>query len=291
MFFYFLKHVFYQIQNLVLKIYDKCSSSRGGVELISENKQSIVYRYKGSIYKFLKTIVHPGDELNINELRINEMIRNSGKNISELDRLLFYEKWWRKKNSGVIIKMENGIIDLFSFVDKKTFLSDDKLIYIAREMIIGILQLHSLGIVHFDVSLENFILMKNGKIKLCDFGLSYLVGELSGCYLTAPKQNYSPPELNESEPIENPLKIDVYAFGMCLFYLLTGVEYTVENRQYHMNYGIDKFVRDLKCDESFFISKKLSFIIDNCMSSDPGKRLYPHQILKFIDDTSIIESL
>lgn len=74
----------------------------------------------------------------------------------------------------------------------------------------GMAYLHSLSppVIHRDIKPHNVLLTRDGRGKLCDFGL---VGTRS---VTAGTPNYMAPELLHSKPHSS--AVDVYAFGVLL---------------------------------------------------------------------------
>jgi serine/threonine-protein kinase len=75
-------------------------------------------------------------------------------------------------------------------------------------------------IVHRDVSPENFLLNTQGVVKLTDFGVAAAAGGGSDGHLTG-KLRYMAPEQAAGQPVDS--RADVYALGLVLYQLLTGV--------------------------------------------------------------------
>lgn len=84
----------------------------------------------------------------------------------------------------------------------------------------GLAAVHEAGFIHHDVNPRNFLINRDQKVKLIDFGLSVpntaafrKPGNRTGCLL------YMAPELLRREPIDE--RIDVFSFGVVAFSLLT----------------------------------------------------------------------
>eukprot|EP01117_Protostelium_nocturnum_P001787 TRINITY_DN1223_c0_g1_i1.p1 TRINITY_DN1223_c0_g1~~TRINITY_DN1223_c0_g1_i1.p1 ORF type:complete len:1266 (+),score=410.12 TRINITY_DN1223_c0_g1_i1:83-3880(+) len=90
---------------------------------------------------------------------------------------------------------------------------------------LGLLHLHSEGIIHRDLAARNVLLTKNLDAKVCDFGLSrkQLSADDSGKTVSdVGPIKWMPPEAIK-EQIYGP-KTDVYSFGILIFEILSGEE-------------------------------------------------------------------
>lgn len=74
--------------------------------------------------------------------------------------------------------MEGG--DLFCYLEKREFkISEDRARSIAHQIAAAIYYIHSYGIAHRDMKLENIMMVDKGdhsELKLVDFGLSKILG-------------------------------------------------------------------------------------------------------------------
>jgi serine/threonine protein kinase len=84
----------------------------------------------------------------------------------------------------------------------------------------GLAALHKAGFIHHDINPRNFLVARDGTVKLIDFGLSVpntpafrKPGNRTGTL------HYMAPELIRREPIDE--RIDIFAFGALAFELLT----------------------------------------------------------------------
>lgn len=102
-------------------------------------------------------------------------------------------------------------------------LTDSQKTNIALGIAHGMRYLHREGVIHRDLKSPNVLLDRNLRPKVADFGL----GKLTEAVVTVPQTDavgtpqWMAPELLECRPYGFP--VDVYAYGMVLFELLTGV--------------------------------------------------------------------
>jgi predicted Ser/Thr protein kinase len=100
----------------------------------------------------------------------------------------------------------------------------------ARSIASALAAAHAQGIVHRDLKPENVMRTRDGAIKVLDFGLARLLPSdpegpttarltVEGAIVGTP--GYMPPEQMEGRPVD--ARADVYAFGVLLHEMLTGV--------------------------------------------------------------------
>lgn len=92
---------------------------------------------------------------------------------------------------------------------------------IARHLLHAISFVHNEGIIHRDIKPANILVSHTGVVKLCDFGCSKRVSELSkatSCIIGTPV--YMAPELIKGMPHQ---KSDIWSMGCSLFELATGL--------------------------------------------------------------------
>jgi calcium/calmodulin-dependent protein kinase I len=103
--------------------------------------------------------------------------------------------------------------------------SEDKLRSYIRDILEALIYLHSRGIIHGDIKLENILLKTNDcqesripTVKLCDFGLSRIIDKNTGkAFMEFPvgSTNYMAPEIKAKTYVDE--KIDIWALGVVLY--------------------------------------------------------------------------
>jgi serine/threonine protein kinase len=117
-------------------------------------------------------------------------------------------------------------IDLGSVVEKRGPLSSTEAAHAALDAAQGLSAAAKAGLIHRDVKPSNLVRLGDGKVKVTDFGLAKPVDPGSEPALTAMgvvvgTPDYIAPEQARGEPIDE--RVDIYALGGTLYFLLTGV--------------------------------------------------------------------
>eukprot|EP00929_Paragymnodinium_shiwhaense_P000141 TRINITY_DN100387_c0_g1_i1.p1 TRINITY_DN100387_c0_g1~~TRINITY_DN100387_c0_g1_i1.p1 ORF type:complete len:506 (-),score=93.35 TRINITY_DN100387_c0_g1_i1:167-1684(-) len=126
-------------------------------------------------------------------------------------------------DGGVALVMEcleGG--ELFDRLLQRQRFPEDEARDAARQMLLAISYLHSHGIVHRDIKLENFLLedQAGNHLKLIDFGLSRLVEDGSRMYDDCGTLAYVAPEVLEKRGYTS--QCDLWSLGVVVFILLAG---------------------------------------------------------------------
>ncbi len=117
-------------------------------------------------------------------------------------------------------------IDLGSVVDKRGPLSSAEAAHAVLDAAQGLSAAAKAGLIHRDVKPSNLVRLDDGKVKVTDFGLAKPVDPGSEPALTAMgvvvgTPDYIAPEQARGEPIDE--RVDIYALGGTLYFLLTGI--------------------------------------------------------------------
>lgn len=164
-------------------------------------------------------------------------------------------------NSSIIImeyivgkSLEEHILDMGT-------LSEESVIDIALQLTDVFKYIHSKGIIYRDLKPANIMLQPNGKIKLIDFGVARKHSpEKMSDTLCLGTVGYAAPEQYGGNG-QTDFRADIYAFGVTLFYMLTGKNPVLNT--------IDKISIRSK---SVQISKSIEYLILKCTQARPEKR-------------------
>lgn len=147
---------------------------------------------------------------------------------------------------------------------------------IMKQLISALTYIHSKGIVHRDIKLENILVDKNGNIKLIDFGLCAVKEEefdmLQGLVGTV---RYTAPELIKGEGYNE--SVDVWGVGIILFLLLTG-EYPFDGSNKNNIFARIK-EKNIHFSKYENLNKKEINLLKSLLEKNPDDRIELEEIL------------
>ena len=165
--------------------------------------------------------------------------------------------------------------NLQSFVKKRRKLCEKTAKILFRQIIEGIKYIHSRGIVHRDIKLENILIDLNNIIKICDFGVGKLIkpGILLKDQCGTPV--YMAPEILKGEGYQGP-PVDIWSAGVALYIMLSGTLPFNKDKEHDLEYAIlnnnYKNIND--------ISEIANDLLKKILEKDPNKRYTCNQILE-----------
>ncbi len=121
----------------------------------------------------------------------------------------------------IVMEYIDGIT-LKEYMEKKGVLADVEALHFIKQILKGLAHAHERGIVHRDVKPHNIILLKDGTIKITDFGIARLTkfDTQTISDMTIGSVHYISPEQASGDRTDE--RSDIYSVGIILYEMLTG---------------------------------------------------------------------
>ena len=110
--------------------------------------------------------------------------------------------------------------DLASLLRRIGRLPKEKAIEIGRQLASGLAAAHAQGILHRDLKPANVMIDGRGRVRITDFGLAMLAGDVDGREVLSGTPAYMAPEQLAGREVTE--RSDLYALGLVLYELVTG---------------------------------------------------------------------
>ena len=111
--------------------------------------------------------------------------------------------------------------ELYKIFQKEKRFKEETVKFYAVQIVLAIGELHSKGIMHRDLKLENILVDHRGYLKIIDYGLAKIISgdELAMSYCGT--QEYLSPEMIEGKGHDK--SVDWWALGVLMYELLTSM--------------------------------------------------------------------
>jgi serine/threonine-protein kinase len=139
--------------------------------------------------------------------------------------------------------------DLASLLRRIGRLPPHKALEIARQLCAGLAAAHDKGVVHRDLKPGNIMLDGQGQLRITDFGLAGVAGEVKDIRSGTPA--YMAPEQRSGQEVTP--RSDLYSLGIVLREIFTGSRASAESNQADLAPEVDRVIR-------------------RCLDEDPAKR-------------------
>lgn len=119
----------------------------------------------------------------------------------------------------IVMELVDGI-SLKQYMDKRGAISWKEALHFTKQITKALAHAHSRGIIHRDIKPQNIMLLKDGTIKVADFGIAALENEMQESGQAVGSIHYIAPEQARGE---NPdARSDIYSLGIVMYEMLTG---------------------------------------------------------------------
>ena len=110
--------------------------------------------------------------------------------------------------------------DLSSLLRRIGRLPSDKALEFARRICAGLTAAHERGVLHRDLKPANIMIDGRGQVRITDFGLAALAGDVNGGEIRSGTPAYMSPEQKAGKEVT--VRSDLYALGLVLHEMFTG---------------------------------------------------------------------
>lgn len=181
--------------------------------------------------------------------------------------------------------------ELFDFIDENGPLTNSQAKRMFKQLLAGLQRLQELGIGHRDMSLENILYDQNEIYVIIDFGMCLRLKphpSLPGQWCSINRQqicgkkNYIAPEVLREDPIFNPMVADIWAAGIILFIVLTGVPPIDKATHADIRYSMicEGRLQEMVNNWNIDMEPQVVDLIQRLLRSDPMERLTIPEILE-----------
>ena len=201
-----------------------------GIDKLYGNKVAIKEYYPQKIamrkaqYEDVVTVTSIEEKNNYNKgkkrfLDEAQVMARFNKNEGIVKILDFFEA----NNTAYIVMEYLEGITLKQYLGKYGVIQFRNLIELMLPLLEALIEIHSQGLIHRDISPDNIMVQHNGKLKLMDFGAARDYTESGNKSLTVIlKPGYAPPEQYQTHGVQGPWT-DIYALCATIYKCLTGI--------------------------------------------------------------------
>lgn len=153
--------------------------------------------------------------------RFLDEARRVAKFSAEPDIVHIYDFLQANNTAYIVMEYIEGET-LKDYLKQKGTIPVDEAVRITRDVAKALEKVHAVGMIHRDISPDNILILKNGRVKLIDFGAARFYASQNKKQLSMIlKPSFAPPE-QYTAASEQDARTDIYALGAVLYNLLTG---------------------------------------------------------------------
>ena len=242
------------------------------LEVIGTGGMAVVYKARCHRLNRLVAVKILKDELSKDEEFRNRFHAESQAvaMLSHPNIMAVYDVSTHDEADYIVMELIDGIT-LKQYMEKKGTLNWKETLHFAMQIAKALEHAHGRGIVHRDIKPHNIMLLKNGAVKVTDFGIARLMSQSNTLTKEAlGSVHYISPEQAKGGRVDN--RSDLYSLGVVMYEMMTGRapydgDSPVAVAIQHINGGA---VMPSVLNPN--IPGGLEQIIMKCMATDPAKR-------------------
>ena len=238
--------------------------------IIGMGGMAVVFRAEDLLMRRIVAVKILKDDIARDEVSVKRFI-NESKAVSMLSHpniVTIYDVSVRSDAKYIVMEYIEGIT-LKNYMTKKGKLEFREIIMYTEQVLRALEHAHQKGIVHRDIKPQNIMLLKNGIIKVMDFGIA----KLPNAETVTVKDSaigtvyYISPEQASGKPID--ARSDIYSLGVMMYEMATGkLPFTADSPVSVALKQINDTAKPVK-EEMPSLPLGLSQIIARAMDKDP----------------------
>jgi len=195
------------------------------IRLIGEGGMASVYEAEHEMLGTKAAIKVLNPILSANA-QIKERFRNEAKLMASLDhpnitKVIDFDE--QPQQLSIVMEFLNGE-DLNDKIKRNGPLSEKEITDVFSQTLSAFQYAHEKGIVHRDIKPSNIFILKNGHVKILDFGIAKLFGQGNEMTQTGTQMGtpiyMSPEQVKADKSIDH--RSDIYSLGVTMFYAING---------------------------------------------------------------------
>lgn len=212
---------------------------------------------------------------NISELKSAQQEANFLKQLHHPNVIQITDAFQKSPTEFCIVLEYADARDVNHYLKNHPNLSEERILQIFSQVILGLSYIHSKKIIHRDIKIANIFLFKNGLVKIGDFGISREISEESLASTIIGTPYFMAPEILKAEPYGFPA--DIWAAGCVLYELMSGNHaFTGGSR--------DELFDNIKFNDTPGVpsrySQELKDLLNKMLSKDPNFRPTADEIIQ-----------
>ena len=164
--------------------------------------------------------------------------------------------------------------DLFSYIKKRSKLTETVAKFIFKQIVLAIQYIHRNNIVHRDIKLDNILIDLDNNVKICDFGVSKIIKKGDILFDQCGTPTYIAPEILKNKGYDG-FPVDIWSAGVVLYAMLNG---NVPFKGGDLN-ELHKLIIEGEYKPIKHISKEAAHLLKCLLEVDPTKRIKSDDIL------------
>ena len=192
------------------------------LDVIGTGGMAVVYKARCHRLNRLVAIKILKDE-NVNDADFRRRFRAEGQAVGMLNHpniVGVYDVVATKEADYIVMELIDGI-SLKQYMEKKGVLNWKETLHFATQIAKALEHAHSKGLVHRDIKPHNVMVLKNGAVRVTDFGIARVTSKVSTLTKEAlGSVHYISPEQAKGGKVD--CRSDLYSLGVVMYEMITG---------------------------------------------------------------------